>query len=133
MLKSLTYSSIAKMHITEGEVRDILESARRNNEIDGITGLLLFNGTFFLQIVEGEPYAVDALVERLRTDDRHSGMMVFDQRGIGERFFPDWRMEYRRIAGSYHEAQNIVAAIPEILPEYVRLHIRGMVELMKAA
>jgi hypothetical protein len=133
MLKSVTYSSIAKIHLTEGEIRDIVSTSRRLNEENGITGLLLFNGTFFLQIIEGEPAAVDELVERIRADERHSGMLVFDQRGIDRRFFPEWRMEYRRIAGSYHEIENIVQAIPEILPEYVRLHIHGMVQLLQAA
>lgn len=50
-------------------------------------GLLIFNGTHFLQITEGSPHAIDDLVERLRRDQRHSGVEVRDERTIEKRSF----------------------------------------------
>jgi hypothetical protein len=119
-VKSLTYTSLASLDLTAGDVDDILRRARNLNAIEGITGLLVFNGTHFMQVVEGSERAVDDLVERLRRDHRHSGLEVRDQRVIEERFFPDWTMELVWVKSRHHEAQHgLRAALPESLPPKV--------------
>ncbi|WP_205480497.1 BLUF domain-containing protein [Sphingomonas arenae] len=119
-LKSLTYTSLASLDLTSEDVENILRSAREQNAIEGITGLLVFNGTHFMQVVEGSTQAIDDLVERLRRDRRHSGVEIRDQREIQERFFPDWTMELVRVKSRYREAQQrLRTALPEALPPAV--------------
>jgi len=65
-LKTLTYTSRARLDLSAQDLADIHESARHLNALDGITGLLVFDGTRFLQIIEGSEEAIDDLVERLR-------------------------------------------------------------------
>ena len=119
-LKSLTYTSLASLDLVAGDIDDILFTARNSNGFEGITGLLVFNGTHFMQIVEGTEQAVDDLLERLRRDHRHSGVEVRDERIIEERFFPDWTMELVRVKSRFHEAQHCLRTVlPRTLPPQV--------------
>ena len=63
--KSVTYTSLAALDLNDEQLRAIHEEAQSLNGIDGISGLLLFNGTHFLQWIEGPPEAVDELVPSL--------------------------------------------------------------------
>jgi hypothetical protein len=128
-LKSLTYTSLARLDLTARDIEAIHRTARDVNSIEGITGLLIFNGTHFLQIVEGSPLAIDDLVERLRRDPRHSGIEIRDQRGIDERSFPDWSMELVRVSAGYFEAKDTVSdRLPETVSEPVRERVIQMTE-----
>jgi len=128
-LKSLTYTSLARLDLTARDIEAIHRNARDVNSIEGITGLLIFNGTHFLQIVEGSPLAIDDLVERLRRDPRHSGIEIRDQRGIDERSFPDWSMELVRVSAGYFEAKDTVSdRLPETVSEPVRERVIQMTE-----
>ena len=128
-LKSLTYTSLARLDLTARDIEAIHRTARDVTSIEGITGLLIFNGTHFLQIVEGSPLAIDDLVERLRRDPRHSGIEIRDQRGIDERSFPDWSMELVRVSAGYFEAKDTVSdRLPETVSEPVRERVIQMTE-----
>jgi hypothetical protein len=128
-LKSLTYTSLARLDIGAEDLEAIHRSARDLNALDGISGLLVFNGTHFLQIVEGAESAIDDLVERLRRDPRHTGFEVRDERRIDERSFPDWSMELVRVSAAYFEARETVQdRLPAGLPEDVRSRVLQMTE-----
>ena len=128
-IKTLTYTSLASLDLTSEDVDRILDEARNSNAIDGITGLLVFNGTHFMQVIEGVPHAIDDLVARLRRDRRHSGFEVRDEREINERFFPDWTMELVRVKSRYGEAQAALrTALPEDLPPVVGDRLMAMTE-----
>ena len=127
--KTLTYTSLAALDLTADDLEAIHRTARELNAIDGITGMLVFNGTHFLQIIEGAPQAVDELVERLRRDRRHSGLEVRDERAVEERSFPEWSMELVRVSASYFEAKETVAdKLPERLAEPLRERVLQMTE-----
>jgi hypothetical protein len=49
----LTYISSAVRGLDELAVNDILKASRNNNASVGVTGLLLYNGRRFLQVLEG--------------------------------------------------------------------------------
>ena len=130
-LTSLTYTSLARLDLQGSELESIHRTARELNALDGITGLLVFNGTHFLQIVEGSRSAIDDLLERLRRDGRHSGLEVRDERKISARSFPDWSMELVRVKAGYFEARDTIAdRLPETVPEEIRLRLFRMTELI---
>ena len=128
-LKSLTYTSLARLDLQASDLEAIHRTARDVNALEGITGLLIFNGTHFLQIIEGAPNAIDDLVERLRRDPRHSGLEVRDERAVDERSFPDWSMELVKVSASYFEAKDEVAGgLPATVAEPVKALVFRMTE-----
>ena len=126
-LKTLAYTSRARLDLSPADLADIHQTARHLNALDGITGLLLFDGARFLQIVEGAEEAIDNLVERLRRDSRHSALEIRDSRSVAARSFPDWSMELVRVSAGYLEARpELEAMLPEAVAEPVRTLILRM-------
>lgn len=123
-LKTLTYTSRARLDLRDEDLTAIQQTARHLNALDGISGLLLFDGARFLQIVEGAEGAIDNLVERLRMDPRHSAFEVRDERYVERRSFPDWSMELVRVSAGYRNAKEEVATI---LPNNVAEPVRALV------
>jgi len=123
-LKTLTYTSRARLDLRDEEVSAIHQTARHLNALDGISGLLLFDGSRFLQIVEGSEDAVDNLVGRLRMDPRHSAFEIRDERYVERRSFADWSMELVRVSAGYRNAKDEVAAA---LPASVSAPVRDLV------
>lgn len=128
-LKALTYTSLPSLDLDAGDLEDIHRAAPELNALDGITGMLVFNGSRFLQIVEGGDVAIDDLMKRLRRDPRHSGIEVRDERRIEARSFPNWSMELVRVSASYFEARDTIAdRIPDGIDQAVRDHLNRMTE-----
>lgn len=53
-------------------VADIVKAARQFNASQGLSGLLVFDGMRFAQYLEGPADALQALIERLQQDTRHT-------------------------------------------------------------
>jgi hypothetical protein len=133
-LKSLTYTSLAELDLGAEDLHAIHRTARELNALDGITGLLVFNGTHFLQIVEGPAEAIDDLVARLKRDPRHSSLEVRDERKIDARSFPDWSMELVQVSAGYFEARGEIAErVPAGIAPEVRDRLARMTELISIA
>lgn len=126
-LKTLTYTSRARLDLTDEDLGDIHQTARHLNALDGIRGLLLYDGSRFLQIIEGGEAAIDNLVERLRSDPRHSAFEVRDERFVEKRSFADWSMELLRVGAGYRTARDEVATI---LPAGVAAPVRDLILAM---
>jgi hypothetical protein len=130
-LTSVTYTSLARLDLQASDLEDIHRVARDRNALDGITGLLVFNGTHFLQIIEGSENAIDDLVVRLRSDRRHTGFEIRDQRKVDFRSFPDWSMELVRVNASYFPARDTISdRLPDTVPEAIKARLFRMTELI---
>lgn len=57
----ILYFSQSTRDITDPQVRDILESSRRNNPSLGITGVLIHGGGMFMQVLEGPKHSTHNL------------------------------------------------------------------------
>lgn len=90
------------------ELESILAVARRNNRVHDITGLLMFNGKRFLQVLEGPSGAVENTFERIRRDTRHRAQVMLSRRTVGRREFGDWSMAFRD--GHAGEVYDIICA-----------------------
>jgi hypothetical protein len=73
-------------------MREILSVSQRNNSRDGITGFLIFDKTWFVQILEGERKKVTETYNRISRDTRHSGTAIVNVRDVPVRLFPNWTM-----------------------------------------
>jgi hypothetical protein len=111
MLSQLIYVSTAqKLFEDSVELDRILVSSARNNAAREITGMLLYAGGTFLQILEGEEAAIAEIWERISQDPRHFGISVIDRSQISERSFGGWHMGFRRLGPSDAEAHPAYAA-----------------------
>lgn len=75
MLTTLIYRSHLQSGASFQSIKDMVSTANTHNEKMGITGVLLFNGTHFLQLLEGEEVAVMQLYEKIRRDVLHSNIV----------------------------------------------------------
>lgn len=123
MLSQYLYISTAPT-LPREEVDSILATSARNNPARGITGLLLFNGRNFLQLLEGEEEEVAGLMETITADPRHAGVSVLDRRGIAERTCPDWAMKRVLIAESIANRREM---LERDLPQGLDPEVRKMI------
>lgn len=131
--KCVAYTSLAALDFTEQQLIDIHAAARDLNGIDGITGILIFNGTHFLQWIEGPPQAIDDLIERLRRDPRHSAFEIREEVFANERLFAHWSLALVRVRAQYLASRDdLLSELPDGLPEPVRNRIAAMAERLAA-
>lgn len=92
MLVSLLFAS----RTTENGVRDlerILEQARIYNAEHGITGVLCYSPTVFMQVLEGGRSEVNRLYARILRDEKHHRDVELLHYGeIAERSYSSWTM-----------------------------------------
>lgn len=128
-MRQLAYVSTASA-LPHGDLERVMTSATCNNAVAGITGLLLSNGQNFLQQFEGERDAVDALLDRVETDPRHSGIVVVTDIEGAERSFPDWSIRLLWLSESAEERRRALEAhLPGNLDDMVRRHILSFAAL----
>jgi hypothetical protein len=96
----------------ERQLAPILESAVRRNTEDGITGMLLYSGGNFLQVLEGPTAAVQATYKRICQDRRHRNTTLLLEQDVPERQFGSWSMGYRLLSS------EDVARFPEHAPHF---------------
>lgn len=94
----LVYLSVTSdQFVEESDIDSILQVAHQKNEDTGITGMLLYKGGVFLQLLEGERKDVLDLFGRIACDLRHTNIKILAKQENNERLFPEWTMGYRRI------------------------------------
>ena len=92
MLVRLMYASRAAETVTQDQLVAILKKSKANNPHVGVTGVLCFSGSIFLQVLEGGRMQVNALYNRLIADPRHHDVVLLSYEEIGERSFAGWSM-----------------------------------------
>ncbi len=95
----LIYTSEAKNNFSPGELQNLLLTARRNNDRDAITGMLLYEDGTFLQVLEGENEVIESTYQRIAADKRHHKIMLIARFEIDHRSFHDWEMGFFDASG----------------------------------
>ena len=91
----LVYVSTATHEFSGRELAELLSVARKNNSRDGVTGMLLYHGGSFFQVLEGEEESVKAIFSRVERDPRHQKVTVLhEEEEVENRDFPDWSMAW---------------------------------------
>ena len=94
MLFQIVYTSTATDLIGGAELKEMLKGSVQRNKKAGITGLLLFKDGCFMQVLEGEKPAVQALFAKICRDPRHHKIIPLIQEPIERRQFPDSAMAF---------------------------------------
>jgi hypothetical protein len=109
-LRSLTYVSRPTAPMSELEFTQLGLEAGRLNALDGITGLLAFNGERFCQTIEGSREALDSLLDRLSSDSRHSDLQILADETIDQRSFRSWDMQLLTVPDDCRSALAVASS-----------------------
>jgi hypothetical protein len=96
-LINLIYASSATHLMNEQDLLAILTKSHENNGRLGITGMLLYRGGNFLQVLEGEEAVVEERFKVIMDDPRHYQVTLLLKRPVPERQFEKWEMGFTNI------------------------------------
>jgi len=94
MLRRIAWSSVPSSTFSAARLCEIVAPARWNNECNRVSGMLLYTGVHFLEILEGEESVLNEMWSRLQHDDRHASLVRIGDEACNERRFADWKMGY---------------------------------------
>jgi hypothetical protein len=90
----LIYASTAVGTPDDTLLADVLRASRQNNARVGVTGMLLYTGGSFFQVLEGPAEAVDRAFATIAADERHQRAVMIIRERIPRRAFGEWSMGY---------------------------------------
>jgi hypothetical protein len=92
------YVSRAAETMTQEALLSLLQQCLANNESSGVTGMLLYGNDTFLQVLEGDEAVLDAVIDKIRKDPRHSRIHFLYRKPLERRQYADWSMGFKRIS-----------------------------------
>ena len=96
-MHELIYFSKALFEPTNDDIQEMLIQFREFNTAHNITGMLLYDGIHFSQMIEGDKQDITNLYSRIQKDPRHKVLTISSTRPVERRRFTKWAMVYRRI------------------------------------
>lgn len=94
-LFAIVYVSKAARAFTLPELQHLQVQAQRNNEREGVTGVLLYADGAFMQYLEGPAAGLARIYERIRPHPWHYGVIDLVREPIAQREFAGWSMAFR--------------------------------------
>jgi len=91
----IIYLSWASTPLTDSQLEELLQTARRRNAQLNVSGILLYGNERFMQVLEGEETTVRALYEHIKGDARHYEVTAYADRLVPQRAFPEWAMAFQ--------------------------------------
>ena len=93
-LHEIVYVSLASEEMTTQQLDALLAQSRLQNAKSDVTGVLVYHQREFLQLLEGEAEAVNALFEQIEVDQRHQQVYKLWDGPISERSYTRWSMAF---------------------------------------
>jgi len=112
----LVYVSSAIRGLSNDDINSIVKTSEVSNKILNITGLLLYKGGNFMQLIEGDSEIVHILQIKIKDDIRHTGMITLLSENITHRYFENWSMGYQDIDSLMGNDREVIK--PLIIGEF---------------
>ncbi len=112
----LVYLSHATSHLPTHGIADIVKRSQINNAKVGLTGMLVYHGNRFFQVLEGLPANLAQRYKCIQADKRHEKMSLLYSSAISKRAFPSWQMSYYRPEELPEQVQQAVFSIYDLMP-----------------
>jgi len=96
-LFNLIYASSATRKMHDQDLLAILASSHKNNARLDVTGMLLYRGGNFLQVLEGSEKVVDNVFNVIAQDARHHQVILMLKRPVPKRQFENWEMGFANL------------------------------------
>ncbi|MDP5016175.1 BLUF domain-containing protein [Anabaena sp. UHCC 0187] len=108
-LYRLIYSSYAKSDLEYHDLKAIMQKSEKNNQAEGITGLLCYGDSIFLQILEGDRTVISKTYHRIALDTRHHTPELIECIPIESRLFGVWSMKAVNISDlNSQQVRNLI-------------------------
>jgi hypothetical protein len=93
---SILYISESTKHFDISfDIDKILNKANNFNKNNNISGMLIYKGGLFIQLLEGEKSCLELLMSRIKEDSRHDKLRIIYEETTQERLFSNWTMAYK--------------------------------------
>lgn len=96
-LHAFAYVSTAREGLEVPDLDALLADATSFNRMAGVTGVLMFDGSRFLQYIEGPRDGVASVHARILNARRHGSISELASGDLQSRWFPRWTMANRMI------------------------------------
>ena len=136
MIFQTSYISTAIPTLMLSDVEQILEASRQRNALASVTGLLIFDGKRFLQVLEGAPEDVEKTFSRIALDPRHRALVRLSSRNVERAEFGSWAMASHIVGPAMGDGDlpRQVDALTETLPDpNLRATLRGFARVRGGA
>lgn len=91
-LRAIAYASEAIPGLSIDHVDDLTRAAARFNLEAGVTGVLLYDGSRFLQYIEGPEDSINIVYSRILAATSHQELAELGRGRVSTRYFPYWSM-----------------------------------------
>ncbi|WP_420934612.1 diguanylate phosphodiesterase [Alteromonas sp. A081] len=97
MLRQVVYRSRASSLVNNTLLEEVARDSLPFNAGNDVTGILLFDGEYFFQVLEGEGDIILGLFEHIKNDPRHNNVVKITDNAIHKRDFGDWALRTLRL------------------------------------
>jgi hypothetical protein len=97
LMMNLIYISSATREMSEYELIELLNYSRTENLKKNVTGMLLYGGGNFFQVLEGEKNDVESIYEAILADPRNTDHVLINRCAIYTKDFPKWSMGFKHL------------------------------------
>lgn len=113
MEHTICYISKQAENLDDSALHELFRLILEVNPRLKITGTLLHNSNFFLQVLEGDKYTLKELFDNIKKDKRHKDILkVFDEK-IENRIFENYEANF-----SIHQTTNEIKKLNKYLASY---------------
>ena len=142
-LRAIAYRSDAADGVSVDRLNALVRDASHHNRLAGVTGVLLFDGSRFLQYIEGPEDGIDFVYSRLINAKSHKNVAELARGHGGVRRFPYWSMhwipveqhklhavavaDWTLMEKHRSEADVVVPAVAQLC-ELVQPHVQALTE-----
>lgn len=91
-IRAVVYASQVASDLSNERLEALVADAARFNRLAGVTGILLHDGTRFVQYIEGPEDGVATVYERVLQATSHTELVELARGRVFERQFPYWSM-----------------------------------------
>ena len=132
-MRQLTYISSVPLPAAPTLFADIERVSLRNNSRAGLSGLLLFDGVRFLQVIEGQPDIVDMTFRRIAADPRHRAIVMLKDAEVERASFGGWAMLCRRAGDIRNPLPSLITPFLAQADRSTRAQFESFVQIRAAA
>lgn len=116
MLVEYLYVSEPKLPLSEHTINTLINNCKSYNQEHDITGMLVYDGHHFMQVLEGEQAPLFNLVDHIKQDTRHHDFTELFCCPIKQRNFPQWAMGFADLQQSpqllSHDLPELIGDLP---------------------